>query len=52
MLIIFSFPLALLFGSLGLRYDRPKTLALICTLIAAGGICLYLGLIGMQLFCR
>ena len=49
---MFSFPLALLFGSLGLRYDRPKTLALICTLIAGGCICLYVGLIGIAIICR
>jgi len=49
---MFSFPLALFFGSLGLRYDQRRGLAVVCTLIAGGFIIFYLWMIGLSLFCR
>lgn len=47
-----GFPLALLFGVIGLRYDRRKVLALICTLVASGFLAFYLWVVGVSLFCR
>ncbi len=45
------FPLAFFFGTLGLRYDQRRILALICTLIAGGLICLWLALMGLRVLC-
>jgi hypothetical protein len=52
LLIVFSFPAALFFGALGIRYDQGRILALICTLIAGGLIIFYLWMIGFSIFCR
>lgn len=42
----------MLFGAIGIRYDRPRTLAVICTLIAGGLIALYLSTVGVAMLCR
>lgn len=46
------FPLALFFGTLGIRYDQRKILAVICTLIAGGLVAFYLARVGAIMLCR
>lgn len=46
------FPLALFFGSLGIRYDQRKATAVICTLIAGGLIAFYFAKVGAVMLCR
>ncbi len=48
LLVMFSFPAALLFGILGITHDRRKPLAIVTTLIA-GGITLLLCVIGIAM---
>jgi hypothetical protein len=40
------------FGAIGIRYDQPRTLAVICTLIAGGLIAFYLATVGAAILCR
>jgi len=47
-----SFPLALIFGIVGIVADRQKLLAVVCTLVAGGFVLFYLYMVGLQMFCR
>lgn len=44
---MFSFPAALVFGIIGIIYDRRKLLAIISTLLAGGIMLLWAYMIGM-----
>jgi hypothetical protein len=47
LLVIISFPAALIFGVIGIIYDSKKMLAIISTLIAGGLILFWIYKIGM-----
>lgn len=47
-----SFPATLLFGIIGIVNDRPRTLAIITTIIAGGLALLYMSILGFALLCR
>jgi hypothetical protein len=49
---MFSFPVALFFGAIGITHDERRGLAAICTLVAGGFIIFYLWMIGLNIFCR
>jgi len=52
LLILLSFPLALIFGIVGIVVDLQKLLAVICTLIAGAFVLFYLYVVGLHTFCR
>jgi len=49
---MFSFPTALIFGIVGIIFDRRKLLAIIATIIAGGFVLFYFCMIGINIMCR
>jgi hypothetical protein len=49
---MFSFPVSLIFGIVGIVCDRRKLLAIIATIIAGGFALFYFCIIGINIICR
>jgi hypothetical protein len=49
---LFSFPLALIFGIVGIVCDERKLLAVIATLVAAALVLFYFCVLGIAVLCR